>query len=115
MAFIKNAFFGNDLEAFGQQIGLDAAMGFDHADDGIDTVQAPLASLGEHLVGLADAGRRAEKNLQPAAAFLARFGQKCFRRRTFVGTLGHPGTIAYLMGVCMASSARLSFSTLTCG
>ena len=61
---------GNDLEAFEQRLGLAPPMRLDDADDDIDA----LAPLGlrrqQHLVGLADARRGAEENLQPAAAFL---------------------------------------------
>jgi hypothetical protein len=61
-------------QAAEQRFGLGAAMGFDHAGDDFHA----LAQLGvgglEHGVGLADAGRGAEENLEPATAVA---GQVC--------------------------------------
>ena len=71
LALIEDALLGNDFEALGQKVGLDAAMGFDDADHHIDAVEAALTRLRQHFVGLADAGRGAEKNLQPAARLAA--------------------------------------------
>ena len=46
-------------------------MAFDDADDNVDTV-SPLGLRGdEHLVGLADAWRGAEKDLEPASLLLS--------------------------------------------
>ena len=68
----------DDLEAFEQRLGLAPAMRLDDADDDIDAV-APLGLRGQqHLVGLADPRRGAEKNLQPPAAFLFCRGEQCF-------------------------------------
>ena len=68
----------DDFEAFEKRLGLAPAVRLDDADDDID----PFAPLGlrrqQHLVGLADARRGAEKNLQPAAALLFGRGEQCF-------------------------------------
>ena len=61
-------------QAAEQRFGFGAAMGFDHAGDDFHT----LAQLGvgrlQHGVGLADTGRGAEENLEPATAIA---GQVC--------------------------------------
>src|SRR5438270_640507 len=100
-------------------------MRLDHPDDDVD----PVAQLGagrlQHLVGLADAGGGADEDLQLAEMLLlpSRLGEKGLGRRTLVvnvATLIRHGapcfpivSPAYLPAV--ASSARLSASTLTCG
>jgi hypothetical protein len=71
----------DDLKPLQQRLGLRAAMGFHHADHDIVAVPLTGAGLLEHLVGLADAGRSADENSEPAdAPFLpsGRF-QQCFR------------------------------------
>ena len=45
-AFVETALLGNDLEAFGQSVGLDPAMGLDHADDDIDAFEPALPRPG---------------------------------------------------------------------
>ena len=79
MTLVVNLVPGDDFEPGEQGLGLAAAVGFDNTDDDID----PLAPLGlrrlQHLVGLADAGRGAEENLEPAAALLARGVEQRFR------------------------------------
>ena len=67
----------DDLEAFEQRLGLAPAVRFDDADDDIDAVAPPGLSRQQHLVGLADPRRGAEKNLQPAAALLFCRGEQC--------------------------------------
>src|SRR5262245_6892235 len=61
-------------------------MRLDHADDDDLTLVLPSARLLEHLVGLADAGGRAEKDLEPpgAALLLARLGEQGIGRRALV-------------------------------
>jgi hypothetical protein len=54
---------GKDLKVVEQHLGLLAAMRLDHTDDHIRAVLASSAGLLQHLVGLADAGGGAEKNL----------------------------------------------------
>jgi hypothetical protein len=56
-----------DLEPFEQRFGLGSAVQLDVADDHVDAVVALAPRRFEHRVALADAGRRAEKNAQPAA------------------------------------------------
>ena len=55
------------LQSIHQGLGFLPAVGFHHADDHVGTLLRPLARGGQHGVGLADAGRRAEKYLQLAA------------------------------------------------
>ena len=80
-ALVGHALLGNGFDALGQKVGFDPAMGFHHADHGIHAVQLAAARLHQHLIGLADAGRRAQKNLQPATPRLPRFFQQGVRRR----------------------------------
>ena len=84
-ALVGHALFGNGFDPFGEKIGLHPAMGFDHADHGIDAVQLAAAGLHQHFIGLADARRGAEKNLQPATPRLARLFQQGFGRRAVFG------------------------------
>ena len=61
--------------------GLGPAMRLDDADDHVDALPfEPLAFL-QHLVGLADAGREAEIDLEPAALLFADQRQELLRRR----------------------------------
>ena len=55
------------LEPFGKGGGLGAAVGLDPPDHDVDAFRAPGARGLEHGVGLADARRRAEEDLEPAA------------------------------------------------
>ena len=69
---VFDALARDDLEPVEQRLGLLAAMRLDDADDDVDALLQPGARLLQHLIGLADAGRRAEEDLEPAgAAFLA--------------------------------------------
>ena len=71
----------DDFEAFEQRLGLMPTMGLNHANDDIDTVASPGLSRQQHLVGLADAGCCAEKDLQAPAPFLLRRSEQRLRRR----------------------------------
>ena len=53
----------DDLEAFKQCLGLAPAVRLDDADDNIDAFSPLGLSRQQHLIGLADARRGAEKNL----------------------------------------------------
>ncbi len=53
-------------------LGLAPSVGFDHADEDAAAGGCRLAGGGQHRVGLADAGRGAEKDLEPGAAFAVR-------------------------------------------
>ncbi|MFK4625394.1 hypothetical protein ABIF50_008700 [Bradyrhizobium diazoefficiens] len=77
----------DDFEPPHQRLGLGAAMGLDEADHDVDAGLALGMGTLQHLVGLADAGSRADENLQLAArAFLpARGFQQCLGRRTLFG------------------------------
>ena len=62
----------DDLEAVRAAPRFPSAVGLDHADHDIDAFALARLGGGEHLVGLADARRGAEENLQPAARLLLR-------------------------------------------
>lgn len=62
------------LEAVGHDFGFGPAVRLDHADDDVLPGEELLARHAEHGVGFADAGRGAEKNLQPAARGTRRLG-----------------------------------------
>ena len=59
-----------DLEALQQRLGLLAAVRLDHADDDVHALLQLGARRLQHLVGLADARRRADEDLEPAGAAL---------------------------------------------
>src|SRR5262245_43868393 len=61
---------GNDLEPFEQSLRFHAPVGFDNADDDIVTVALAGAGLLQHFVGLADAGRGTDEDLEPAGLTL---------------------------------------------
>ena len=100
-------------------------MGLDDPDDDIPALFQPGARLEQHLVGLADTGGRAEKNLEPAGAafLLARLGKQGVGRWTLIGLaplFGHAAPILKPIPCPLAtgyvpalSRARLSSSTLT--
>ena len=71
-AAVLDALARQDLEAVEQRGGLGAAVRLDDADDDIAALRAQALRLGQHRVGLADAGRRAEEDLEPAALARAR-------------------------------------------
>ena len=72
LALVFDAPARDDFEALQQRLGLLAAVGLDDADDNVVAVFLPGAGLLQHLVGLADAGRRTHEDLELAdAAFLA--------------------------------------------
>ena len=83
------------LEAFGQLLGLAAAMCLDQAGDDV----APAGFLGaggrQHGVGFADAGRGAEKYLQMPAAFLLGEGKQRVRRSSLRLVSGHGVSLAH--------------------
>ena len=59
---------GQDLETLEQSLGLGAAVRLDEPDHHVDALALQLARGVEHGVGLAHARRRAEEDLEPAAA-----------------------------------------------
>ena len=115
----------DDLHAIQQRLGLAAAVGFDDADHDVIAVFFPGARGLQHLVGLADAGRRTDKDLEfSGAAFLApgSFQQGVWRRPVLniAALLGHAGSGSSRVETaiyCAAprSRARLSASTFTRG
>jgi hypothetical protein len=57
---------GNDFQALGQAGDIGPAVGFEKSDDDVDALVPEAVALLEHLIGLADAGRVAEVDLEPA-------------------------------------------------
>ena len=75
VALIGNNPARDDFEPLKKRLGLLAAMRLDNADDDIDALGLFCPRHGQHFIGLADAGRGAEKST--AALFgLLRFTQK---------------------------------------
>ncbi len=74
----------DDFQAVEQRLGFSAPVGLDHADDDIDAFLEARACGGEHLVGLADAGRGAEEELQPTTRALLRGLPTARRVRAFL-------------------------------
>ena len=62
----------DDLETVEQRLGLLPPMRLDHADDNVVAVLASRLRLLQHFVGLADAGRGADENLELAARLSSR-------------------------------------------
>ena len=103
------------VEASRQLLGLTAAMGLDQPGDYVTSAR-PLAMRGrEHGVGLADPRRCAEKNLEPAPAFLLGQGQQCIGGSSLRLIAGHTAPRRSRSYDFIASSARLSLSTFTRG
>ena len=104
---------GHDLEAVEQLEGVRPAVRLDEADD---EVRAPLAAsmaLLEHPVRLADAGRHAQVDAQPAAAAVA---SDADAREHLVARRADVERVALGIGHCSRPSrSRLSSSTLTRG
>ena len=97
VALVLDLLPGNGFEAVEQRLGLAPAVRLDDADHDID----PLAPLGlgrlQHLVRLAHAGSRSEKDLEPAAPLLPGRRQQRLRRRSSL-TLAHKSSLAHLPG-----------------
>ena len=68
-----------NLQAVDQRAGFGAAVGFDKPDDDVDAFVFQATCVLQHRVGLPDAGRCAEKHLQPARGFPAERRQKRVR------------------------------------
>ncbi len=80
------------LEPLQQRLGLRPAMGLDHADDDIGARLLPGVGALQHLIGLADAGGGADKDLQPAGVAAlppGGFQQRVGRRSLFKVAIGH--------------------------
>jgi hypothetical protein len=86
LAPILDAPAWNDFETLQERFGFLAAMSLNNADEDVVTIGLPGAGLLQHLVGLADAGRRAHENpeLADSTLFLASRLQQGFGRRTLV-------------------------------
>ena len=67
---------GQDLEPVEQRQGLGASVRLDEAHHDRHPLALQLARGGQHRIGLADAGRGTDEDLEPAAPVLARRGQQ---------------------------------------
>ncbi len=99
---------GHDFQPAQQAHRLLAAVGLDHADDDVLALGLSSPSGAQHLIGLADAWRHAQKDLQPPT--LARGGRGLIRREN---RRRHPPSV--VKRPKRASNARLVSSTLTRG
>ena len=78
-----------NFEPFDERARFGAAMRLDEPDDDIDALTLEAPRVLQHGVGLADAGRGAEKNLQPASFLPMERRQKRVRIRACgVGSVG---------------------------
>src|SRR5262249_11700534 len=117
---------GNDLEPFEQSLRFHAPVGFDNADDDIVTVALAGAGLLQHFVGLADAGRGTDEDLEPAGLtlFAPRGLGQGLRRGSLVtvapllrhqGSSSLPYKASSSYRAAVRSSAKLSANTFTRG
>ncbi len=96
MALVFDFLTRDDLDALQQGLGLAPAVRLDDADHDIDAL-APLGLCREqHLIGLADARRGAEKDLEAAATFLPGRVEQCLRRWSRL-SLRHRGNVGRSM------------------
>ena len=80
---------GQNFEPFDERARLGAAMRLDEPDDDVDAFISQAPRVLQHGVGLANAGRSAEKNLQPARILPAERRQKRVRiGASGVGSVG---------------------------
>ncbi len=78
---IIDALARDHAQPFDQRLGFPAAVGFHDTDNGIDAIRELRPAGHQHLIGLADAGCGAQKNLQPASCLaLGIFQQRIGRR-----------------------------------
>ena len=77
-------------------------MGFDEAEHHVDALVAQLMRLFEHPVGLADAGRGADVNLEPPLSLLGDQVEERLRRGTL---LSHTGKSIYARRGAVFSAA----------
>ncbi len=101
LALVVEALARQDLEALEQRPGLGPAVGFDQADDDVDALTLELACRVEHGVGLADAGRGAEEDLELAATLLDFGGARFDEQRVGIGTPGFGGHSRGLSGAIL--------------
>ena len=128
-ALIGEPLLGNDLEALGEPVGFDAAMRLDDADDDVDALEPALAAPGS--ASRRSCRRRAPRRGKssagrdlPARLLQQRIGRRSIRDRAGRHSCGRihartestrPERLQPSAFAPIASSARLSFSTLTCG
>ena len=84
-----------DLEPLDERARFRAPVGLDEADDDVDAFLLEAARVLQHRIGFPDAGRGAEKHLQPAHALPAERRQERVRVRASAirsARLGHEGS-----------------------
>jgi len=82
----------NDFEAFEQGLRFRASMSFDNSDNDVRALGQLCSSKHQHFVGFADAGSRADKHLESAAASILAprlFKEGIWRRPSYGIGLGH--------------------------
>jgi hypothetical protein len=101
----------DDFKTVDKRFGFFAAVGFYNADDHINSIGEHRAARKQHLIGLADTWRGAEKNLQSATRFRLCPLEKRFRRgpacedAIIISHSTHPGFVSDF-----ASSGTFAFS-----
>ena len=102
---------GQDFEPLDKGARLGAAMSLDEPDDDIDAFVLQAPRVLQHGVGLADTGRSAEKNLQPARTLPAERRQKRVRvRASSIGSVGWGHWRSLVVMTILADPARNSAS-----
>ena len=112
-ALVFDALARNDFEPLQQRLRLLAAMRLDDADDDIVAVALARARRLQHRIGLADAGRRADENLELADAALLLPGslQQGFGRGPLVDVaplFRHHGVHAARLRIAGRSASQLA-------
>ena len=95
---------GKRLEAVEQAASLLPAVGFQDAHDHVEALSALGASRLEHGVGLPDARRGAEEELETAAAGLLLRGLDLAEERVWVGAAGHGRKVWGARPVCSSGA-----------
>src|SRR5262245_33427693 len=120
LPLIINAPTRDDLETLEQRFRFLAPVGLDDADDDVVPVPPPGTGRLQHLVGLADAGRRTDEDpdLADAPLLPPRGLQQGLRRRSLIRIaplICHPFLSSACYLTAARSSARFSANTLTRG
>jgi hypothetical protein len=110
-AFILDLAARHDLEPARHCFRFRAAMGFDHADHDIDTGTGAAGTFGEHLIGLADPGRRTEEDLQTTTALLRGGAQKGLRIGPLFFVNAHGAGVAPSLSSCRLRRKRFTRSS----
>ncbi len=92
-ALVVDLAAGQDVETLDEGLRFAAAVRLDHGRRDVEALAHPGPRRREHLEGLADAGGRAEEDLQPSplASLPSRRGQQGIRRGTLVAVVSVVG------------------------